>query len=67
MSLYSHSLVRQRTQGIPGHSERPAFRAEDMSLAIVEARGREHDTGGMTCSFDVLHSDGTVVSYAATA
>lgn len=43
--------------------DRPAFRAEDMSLAIVEARGREHDTGGMTWSFDVLHPDGTVVSY----
>lgn len=41
----------------------PAFRAEDMSLAIVEARGREHDTGGMTWSFDVLHPDGTLVSY----
>jgi len=43
--------------------DRPAFRAEDMSLAIVEARGREHDTGGMTYSFGVLHPDGTVVSY----
>ncbi len=43
--------------------DRPAFKAEDMSLAIVEARGREHDTGGMTYSFDVLHLDGTVVSY----
>ena len=41
----------------------PAFKAEDMSLSIVEARGREHDTGGMTYSFDVLHSDGTLVSY----
>lgn len=41
----------------------PAFRAEDMSPAIVEARGREHDTGGMTWSFDVLHPDGTLVSY----
>lgn len=41
----------------------PAFRAEDMSLAVVEARGVEHDTGGMTYSFDVLHSDGTLVSY----
>lgn len=41
----------------------PAFRAEDMSLEIVEARGREHDTGGMTYSFDVLHPDGTLVSY----
>ena len=41
----------------------PAFQVEDMSLAIVEARGREHDTGGMTYSFDVLHPDGTLVSY----
>ena len=41
----------------------PAFKAEDMSLAVVEARGREHDTGGMTWSFDVLHPDGTLVSY----
>lgn len=41
----------------------PAFRAEDMSLAVVEARGREHDAGGMTYSFDVLHPDGTLVSY----
>ena len=41
----------------------PAFRAEDMSLEIVEARGLEHDTGGITWSFDVLHPDSTVVSY----
>ena len=41
----------------------PAFRAEDMSLSIVEARGHEHDTGGMTYSFKVLHRDGTLVSY----
>ena len=43
--------------------DNPAFRAEDMSLGIVETRGREHDTGGMTYSFDVLHPDGTLVSY----
>lgn len=41
----------------------PAFRAEDMSLAVVEAREVPHDTGGMTYSFDVLHPDGTLVSY----
>ncbi|MCI8422092.1 MAG: hypothetical protein HFF50_00950 [Lawsonibacter sp.] len=41
----------------------PTFRAEDMSLEIVEARGREHDTGGLRFSFEVLHPDGTVVSY----
>lgn len=43
--------------------DRPAFRAEDMSLAIVETRGHAHDTGGLTFDFDVLHPDGTVVSY----
>lgn len=43
--------------------DHPAFRAEDMSLAIVEAREVPHDTGGMTWSFDVLHPDGTLVSY----
>lgn len=43
--------------------DHPAFKAEDMSLGIVETRGREHDTGGMTYSFDVLHPDGTLVSY----
>lgn len=43
--------------------DNPAFKAEDMSLSIVEARGREHDTGGMTYSFEVLHPDGTLVSY----
>ena len=42
---------------------RPAFRAEDMSLAIVEARGREKDTGGMQFHFEVLHPDGTLVAY----
>ena len=33
----------------------------------VKARGREHDTGGMTYSFEVLHPDGTVVSYRCDA
>ena len=41
----------------------PAFRAEDLSLAVVEARGREHDTGGMTYSFAVLHPSGALVEY----
>ena len=41
----------------------PAFRAEDVSLAVVEARGIEKDTGGLNFDFDVLHPDGTVVSY----
>lgn len=41
----------------------PAFRVEDMSLEIVEARGLEKDTGGLRFRFDVLHPDGTLVSY----
>lgn len=44
----------------------PTFRAEDMSLAIVEARGVEKDTGGLRFSFDVLHPDGTLVSYSCS-
>ena len=41
----------------------PAFRAEDLTPAVVEARGREHDTGGMTYSFGVLHPSGALVEY----
>ncbi|MCI8870490.1 MAG: hypothetical protein HFF39_08125 [Lawsonibacter sp.] len=41
----------------------PAFRAEDMSPELVEARGQEKDTGGLSFRFDVLHPDGTLVSY----
>lgn len=41
----------------------PAFRADDMSLEIVEARGLEKDTGGLRFRFDVIHPDGTLVSY----
>ena len=41
----------------------PTFRAEDLTPAVVEARGREHDTGGMTYSFGVLHPSGALVEY----
>lgn len=41
----------------------PTFRAEDMSLSVVEARGTEKDTGGLTYCFGVLHPDGTLVRY----
>ena len=41
----------------------PVFRAEDMNLAIVEARGHEHDTGGLTFSFGVLYASGALVEY----
>lgn len=42
----------------------PTFRAEDMSLSVVEARNTEKDTGGSSYHFRVLHSDGTLVSYS---
>lgn len=41
----------------------PLFRAEDMSLDIVEARMMPHDTGGQRCDFAVLHENGVVVTY----
>ena len=41
----------------------PTFRAEDMSLAVVEARGHEKDTGGLTFSVGVLHQNGVLVEY----
>lgn len=39
------------------------FRAEDMSLEVVEARMTPHDTGGEHCTFKVLHENGVLVSY----
>lgn len=45
----------------------PTFRAQDMSLAVVESRGHEKDTGGLSYHFRVLHPDGTVVTYDCSA
>lgn len=42
----------------------PTFRAEDMSLEIVQTRGRGKDTGGMSYQFGILHDDGTLVEYS---
>ena len=42
---------------------KPLFRAEDLSLDIIQARGRAKDTGGMAYRFYVLHENGTVVDY----
>jgi hypothetical protein len=39
------------------------FRAEDMTLDLVKARGTEKDTGGISYAFAVLHPDGTLVVY----
>lgn len=56
---WSESVPREYRETV----DHPAFRAEDMSLAIVEARAIEKDTGGLNFDFDVLHPDGTLVSY----
>ncbi len=42
---------------------KPVFRAEDMSLEVVQARMNAHDTGGQICHFYVLFDNGAVVSY----
>ena len=41
----------------------PHFRAEDMSLDIVKARGTEKDTGGMAYRFGVIHPGNILVKY----
>lgn len=41
----------------------PAFRAGDMSLEVIKARCTAKDTGGSSFRFQVLHPDGTLVSY----
>lgn len=45
----------------------PAFRAQDMSLAVVQARGREKDTGSAAYRFRVRHDNGVVVEYDCSA
>ena len=41
----------------------PVFRAEDMSLDVVEARMIPRDTGGQCCDFSILYENGVVASY----
>lgn len=45
----------------------PTFRAQDMSLEVVQARGHEKDTGGMAYCFRVRHDNGVVVDYDCSA
>ena len=56
---WSESVPREYRETV----DLPAFKAEDMSRAIVEARAIEKDTGGLNFRFEVVHPDGTVVSY----
>ena len=50
-----------------GTVSRPAFRAEDMSLSVVQARVLDRDDAGegraVSIRFAVLHPDGTLVKY----
>ena len=43
---------------------RVTFRAEDLSLDTVMAREVPQDTGGVSFHFNVLHSNGVLVSYS---
>ena len=43
---------------------KPTFRAEDMSLSVIEARMTAKDTGGSACRFSVLHENGALVGYS---
>ncbi len=45
----------------------PTFRAEDMSLAVVEARGHEKDTGGLSFHSECSTTAGYWWNTAATA
>ena len=42
----------------------PTFRASDMSLSVVEARGNEKDTGGLSFRFQVLRENGVLIAYS---
>lgn len=61
--LYDGSISDSVPQEYRQSFYKPAFRAEDMSLEIVQARMRGKDTGGESCRFYVLHDNGVVVSY----
>lgn len=42
----------------------PTFRAEDMSLDVIEGRKLPRDRGGYSYQFHVLHPDGTAIEYS---
>lgn len=44
----------------------PTFRAQDMSLSVVQAREHEKDTGGQAYRFRVCHENGVVVDYGCS-
>lgn len=66
MRLYPGAWYDQVPEEYRKEFRQPTFRAEDMSLAVVEARWREWSekgSSGMLCNFKVLHGNGVLVSY----
>lgn len=61
--LYDGSISDSVPEEYQANFYKPTFRAEDMSLETVKARGRGKDTGGMAYRFYVRHDNGVVVGY----
>ena len=67
MRLYDVPWSESVPEEYRGTVSRPAFRAEDMSLSVVQARVLDRDDAGegrtVSIRFAVLHPDGTLVKY----
>ena len=63
LSLYSIPWSESVPEEYRERVSFPVFRAEDLSLAVVEARGQEKDTGGLSFDFGVLFPSGVTVEY----
>ena len=63
LSLYSIPWSESVPEEYRERVSFPVFRAEDLSLAVVEARGQEKDTGGLSFDFEVLFPSGVTVEY----
>lgn len=42
----------------------PLFRAEDLTLDVIEGRMRPHDTGGESCHFTLLYAGGVTADWS---
>jgi len=61
--LYDGSISDSVPEAYRANFYKTAFRASDMSLEVIRARMNDKDTGGQSCRFWVLHSNGVVVGY----
>ena len=64
--LYEGAWYDQVPEAYRDEFHQPTFRAEDMSLAVVEARWRtweEKGSSGMLCNFKILHDNGVLVAW----